>query len=62
MNWSRAGGRCERAVQERLVHQQEAETLHTTFLPRGGKDRPDRRTLHPSAKAEHGSWTLSAHL
>ena len=38
------------------------DALPTVFLPRNGRTGSDRKTSYPSAKTEHGSWTLNAHL
>ena len=54
-----ASGLCRSAL---CISGKPRDALHTLFLPRDGKNGSDRKTLYPSVKAEHGSWTLSAHL
>lgn len=62
MLWSRAVGAASGLCRGALcTSRKPREALHV-FLPRDEKDGSDRKTLYPSTKAEHGSWTLSAHL
>ena len=58
MLWSRAVGAASGLCRSALcTSRKPGKALHM-FLPRDEKERSDRKTLYPSAKAEHDSWTL----